>query len=304
MRPWKAAAIQLASFLLSLAVCNNLLAGTAAYAEATNSLLTQAIAEYKAGDYSNSAGHFYAVLTTEFNNPRIHYYMASCYAHLNDTESAVREFRIAYALAPQTDVGYFATKALKYYGVGRKDTSLKSLMEDSLRSNPKVPGDSGASTALAPGAAPPPIPPAAGLPAAPAVVAQPSTADQSISLIKAQLEREKSVKLGETQHMNDQLSSQRDERMDRVVSAIGGRLSADPKQRERDMLTLPDDVRSLLDTLKRDYDGRATRQTGEGRQKADALEESANNLKDLIEKDQMIDAAGSNLYVRNYKTNK
>lgn len=301
--------------LLSLAAC--FLLGNVAYAESAKDLVKQAVTEYRAGDYSNSAGHFYALLTTDFNNPRIHYYLASCYAHMNDTESAVREFRIAYALAPQTDVGYFASKALKYYGVNSKDSSLKTLMDDSLRSSPKGPTDAGAGT-TAPGLAPtgPTGPTGAGAgagtgaaapftfpppPAAPSVLAPPSTADQSISLIKSQLEKAKSVKLGESQHLADQLSSQRDERMDRAVSTIGGRLSSDPKQREREILMMPDDVRSLLEMLRRDYDGKSNRQLGEQRRQSDALEESANNLKDLIEKDQSIEAAGSNLYVRNYK---
>jgi tetratricopeptide (TPR) repeat protein len=258
-----------------------------ALCESNVSLLKQAITEYRTGDYTSSAGHFYAVLTTEFNNPQIHYYMASCYAHMKDTESAVREFRIAYALAPQTQVGYFASKALKIYGVNRTEGApLKTLMEDSLRANPKAAPD----------------PSCAAAPAPPPIVGPPSVSDQSISLIKSQLEKEKSSKLEQSHRMADQIANQRDDRMDKLVTAAGGNLSADPKQRERDILSLPDDVKSLLNKLKQEYDGRTNSQLGLGKQQSEMLEQSAANLQDLIERHHSVDAAGSNLYVRNYKT--
>jgi len=90
------------------------LCATAARAE--NPFLTQGIKEFNAGDYENAAGHLGAALSTDFNDARLHYYLGNAYVHLKQTESATREFRIAYALQPNAEVGKFAHKALVMLG--------------------------------------------------------------------------------------------------------------------------------------------------------------------------------------------
>jgi hypothetical protein len=87
------------------------------YGENSCEMVQTAMQEYKAGEYTDSAGHFFAALSSEFNNPSIHYYMASCYAHMNERASAVQEFRITYALDPTGELGKRANAALKSYGV-------------------------------------------------------------------------------------------------------------------------------------------------------------------------------------------
>lgn len=106
----------------------------AANAESNTALMKKAVEEYRTGNFVDAAGHFYATLTTQFSNPLVHYYMASCYVHLEDPESAVREFRIAYALSPNSDVGYYSKTALNYF-VFNADGSAVALARKDKKSN-------------------------------------------------------------------------------------------------------------------------------------------------------------------------
>ncbi len=83
-------------------------------ARAEHPLLRQGIAEYNAGDYSSAIGHLGQVLTAEFNNAILHYYMANAFLHLKQKDDAIREFRIAHALAPDKEVGRLCHQALTY----------------------------------------------------------------------------------------------------------------------------------------------------------------------------------------------
>ncbi len=89
----------------------------AVIAETDAELAKKAMQEYAAGNYADSAGHLFETLSTKFNDPSIHYYLAHCYVHLKDRDSAIREFRIAHALAPMSDIGKGALAALKSYAV-------------------------------------------------------------------------------------------------------------------------------------------------------------------------------------------
>ena len=84
---------------------------------AANKFLLQGIQDYRDGDFNAAAGNLGAAMPTEFNNPMLHYYMGNCCVHLKQMESAVREFRIAYALDPTGQVGKFAKSALDYLDV-------------------------------------------------------------------------------------------------------------------------------------------------------------------------------------------
>lgn len=85
-------------------------------AHCENQFLTQGIQEYRAGNYQDAAGHLGAALTTDFNNAVLHYYLGSCYTKLNQKASAVREYRIAYALSPEEEVGKLSRQALAILG--------------------------------------------------------------------------------------------------------------------------------------------------------------------------------------------
>ncbi len=79
---------------------------------ADSNFLKQGIADFNSGNYTDASGHFGAALSTDFNNSVLHYYLGNCYVHMKQREAAIREFRIAYALDPDKDVGKYAKQAL------------------------------------------------------------------------------------------------------------------------------------------------------------------------------------------------
>jgi hypothetical protein len=101
-----------ASVLAAIAV---LALSLAAGAESAS--MRRGIDEYRAGNYEDAADHLSAALSTDFNDPSLHYYLGTCYVHLNQPESATREFRITYALQPDGEVGRYAKQALDKMGV-------------------------------------------------------------------------------------------------------------------------------------------------------------------------------------------
>ena len=93
-------------------------------AQSANKFLLQGIQDYRNGDFSAAAGNLGAAMSTDFNNAMLHYYMGNCCVHLKQMESAVREFRIAYALDPTGQVGKFAKQALDYLDVDAQGQGL------------------------------------------------------------------------------------------------------------------------------------------------------------------------------------
>jgi hypothetical protein len=89
-----------------------------------NKHLLQGIQDYRDGDFTAAAGNLGAAMPTEFNNAMLHYYMGNCCVHLKQMETAVREFRIAYALDPGGQVGKFAKQALDYLDVDAQGQGL------------------------------------------------------------------------------------------------------------------------------------------------------------------------------------
>lgn len=81
-------------------------------ARADSNFLKQGIADFNAGNYTDASGHLGAALSTDFNNSVLHYYLGNCYVHMKQRDAAIREFRIAYALDPDKDVGKYAKQAL------------------------------------------------------------------------------------------------------------------------------------------------------------------------------------------------
>jgi tetratricopeptide (TPR) repeat protein len=260
-------------------------------AESTTTLMKQAVEDYRSGHFADAAGNFYATLTREFSNPMVHYYMASCYVHLEDPESAVREFRIAYALAPNTDIGYYSKTALKYFifnadgsavGTSKKDKKLEA--KSGLLSG----GTSGASAAASA---------SAGAARGATGTAGPTgTTGTATDVIQSQVQREKESRLAQSAKLAEEINKQGDDRFNKAVSG----LSSDPKEREQQILRLPDDVKSMLNNLRSEYDMRKKLQLEAGKQQADKLDESASNLQTLIDQHQSLQT-GSNLYVRRYK---
>jgi hypothetical protein len=80
-------------------------------------MLKQGIDEFRTGKYQDAAGHLGAALSTDFNDPVLHYYLGSTYVRLNQRDGAVREFRIAFALNPDSEAGRLSKQALSMLGV-------------------------------------------------------------------------------------------------------------------------------------------------------------------------------------------
>lgn len=79
--------------------------------------LKEGIKAFKAGDFRNAIGLLGSAQSTDFNNPVLHYYMANAFVRLGRREPCIREYRIAYALAPDQEVGQNSKRALMALGV-------------------------------------------------------------------------------------------------------------------------------------------------------------------------------------------
>jgi hypothetical protein len=112
------------NILLALSASMFLVVYCSSAALSVNKHLLQGIQDYRDGDFTTAAGNLGAAMSTEFNNPMLHYYMGNCCVHLKQMETAVREFRIAYALDPAGQVGKFAKQALDYLDVDAQGQGL------------------------------------------------------------------------------------------------------------------------------------------------------------------------------------
>lgn len=96
--------------------------------EPKDSLLSKAIRQYRCRQFGNAANDLGAALPSEFNNPLLHYYYANCMVHLRHKESAIREYRIAYALQPSGTIGEYCKLCLDRFGIdaeGKKSSQPK-----------------------------------------------------------------------------------------------------------------------------------------------------------------------------------
>lgn len=112
--------------------------------EPKDSLLNKAIRQYRCRQFANAANDLGAALPAEFNNPLLHYYYANCMVHLRHKESAIREYRIAYALQPSGTIGEYCKLCLDRFGIdaeGKKSSQPKALplKPGSKNSVPDVP---------------------------------------------------------------------------------------------------------------------------------------------------------------------
>jgi len=117
----------------SILFCSNFLP---VYGESP--FLRKGIEAYTAGDFSKAAGDFGAAESAEFNNPVMHYYLANTLAQLKDRDGAIREYRIAYAIDPDGDVGRQCRLALSVYGADMFGSKPKRNSKDPTTSFGKI----------------------------------------------------------------------------------------------------------------------------------------------------------------------
>lgn len=84
------------------------------------------IAAYNQGNYKEALSQFGLALPNEFNNAVLHYYLGNTYLKSNQRDSAIREFRIAYALQPDKEAGKFAKKALQLLDVDKEGSGAQT----------------------------------------------------------------------------------------------------------------------------------------------------------------------------------
>jgi tetratricopeptide (TPR) repeat protein len=123
------------AFAAALALCSPALEGkTSSTRDAErNPHMKEGIRLYKRGNFRESMTEFALALNSEFHNATLHYYMANSLVGMRQREAAIREFRIAYALAPKEEPGMLAHLALSYMGADNYDDNVSKKAETSSR---------------------------------------------------------------------------------------------------------------------------------------------------------------------------
>lgn len=85
--------------------------------QAEENSLQEGMSSYKKHDWSEALSHLGTALPNEFNNANLHYHMANCLVHMRQKESAIREYRIAYALDPHGRIGNYSKMCLHLFGI-------------------------------------------------------------------------------------------------------------------------------------------------------------------------------------------
>lgn len=105
-----------------------------------NPHMKEGILLYKRGNFRDSMTEFAQALNSEFDNATLHYYMANSLVGMRQREAAIREFRIAYALAPKEEAGMLAHLALSYMGADNYDDNVTKRAEPKkdAKQEPKI----------------------------------------------------------------------------------------------------------------------------------------------------------------------
>lgn len=265
------------------------------------------MAEYAAGNYAEASGHFAGALSTEFNNATLHYYLGSCYAHMKQKETAVREFRIAYALEPEKLVGRFAKQALELYGYD-SGGPMEKRTDPLAGSGPgplgqgvtgvgPLPGVAGGTPAISAGG--PPLP--GGQPNmvtdAPKMKSLLEKQAEELAILRGEQSRlagEEAAKHGDElvrKRTNDLLDANRyTTRWGRIVQP---RLSGDDSK--------------SIDNLKKLYESQKSSYIENGARQSIEIQNTANSLREQMNEQQRagkvhLSPNGTNLYVRTYET--
>lgn len=228
----------------------------------------EGIEAYNQGDYKTANGKLGEALSQDFNNANLHYYMANTFVHLNQREAAVREFRIAYALEPEKEVGKLSKMALKYMGV--------EMNEGAEANKSKAPV----------------------LPAPPKVDAN---LQKAMSGLRSQVDKEREFNdrtASEAAGMAskngaDFYGKQRKDLMDALRSLPRGRMSS-----------LPQETLKQLESMRSQYESMGSRHLENAASRNRELQRTADNLQSLMNdkhKGTKLSPTGTNLYIRNYQ---
>jgi len=246
-------------------------------ASADTQIMTQGIREYAAGDYANAAGHLGAALSTDFNNAKLHYYLASAYSHLNQRDDAVREYRIAYALQPDGEVGEYAKVALKALGAS---TSEK-------KQDDPPPGAANAQAKAPPGPNDPYV-------------------DHTMNSLQQQAEKEKSLRTDGAQAAANNAEKTGKDVVQRTQNDAADAYRRFSRSGHPYPVTLPPDVSRQLDSMKHMYDTQKNNYLNSAQQEAQEIQKTSQNLQSLLNDkpkpgETKLIPQGTNLFIRNYE---
>lgn len=233
--------------------------------------MREGILAYKQGQYKTAVTSLMGALNTEFNNATLHYYLGNCFVHLKQNESAIREFRIAHALAPDQEVGRFSKEVLNNLGV-------------------KVDG-----------AAPTPY-----VPPKPVYRPDPIIAEALESLRQQSQEAQRYEN-----QANDFLNREAEQRHQREIERqrndmLQGNGHYTRRGRFIQSDKLPADSQRRLDGLKSNFENQSNARKQSSNAKVDELRRTQENLENLLNDKNpksgvKLKPAGTNLYNRNYE---
>ncbi|MCA9803945.1 MAG: hypothetical protein KC777_18370 [Cyanobacteria bacterium HKST-UBA02] len=232
--------------------------------------LKSGIKLYNQGNYQEAIGHLGLARAKEFNNAVLHYYMANAFSQMGKKGDAVREFRIAYALDPESEVGKFSKQALQALGAEKEEEEA------------------------------PPSPPVRQTPP------EKSTADQlrdkTLSSLRNQASDASSIhrELGREQAASTARSA------NDIISRKRSAMMADMLNSGR-RPGLTREAREYLSQLESMFNKSKQSNIESSNRRARSVEESSRNLQNLINESNgrgghRLIPAGTNLYVRNYDT--
>lgn len=106
-------------------------------ARAENVAMTEGVEAFKEGDFKLAESRLGCAQAAEFSNPVFHYYMANTYIKLNKKELAIQEYRIAFALAPEKEVGKLSKQALISLGLESEEKKAAKADLPKVKEPPK-----------------------------------------------------------------------------------------------------------------------------------------------------------------------
>lgn len=104
---------------------------------AENSAMTEGVEAFKEGDFKLAESRLGCAQAAEFSNPVFHYYLANTYIKLNKKDLAIQEYRIAFALAPEKEVGKLSKQALISLGLESEEKKAAKADLPKVKEPPK-----------------------------------------------------------------------------------------------------------------------------------------------------------------------
>lgn len=239
-----------------------------AHATSDKEMVKQGIKAFNNGEYRKTIQLMGGALSSEFNNPVVHYYLANAYAETGKTEAAIREYRIAHALGPDTDAGKFSKLALeKLTGDFKKENPEPSIVKA------------------------PPAPP-------------PSRREQELNRTLDSLDKQASSAGSNHSLQGLQRAESYSRLADDVVNKTRLEMLKDMAGRSRNPRLTREHMRQL-EQLREAYSKRQINQMSDSHRKVSEIHRTSENLKNLLQeessqKGHRLQSRGTNLYVRNY----